>query len=153
FLGERTSFNRLFRRPIERDGDPARYRSLQQRIRPFLLRRTKEAIADELPPITVIARHAELAGGQRVLYATVHAAMERRVRDAVDRQGLARSHVVVLDALLKLRQVCCDPRLIESGREVRTSAKLDLLLELLLELHAEGRRVLLFSQFTSMLAL
>jgi SNF2 family DNA or RNA helicase len=73
----------------------------------------------------------------------------------VARKGLARSGIIILDALLKLRQVCCDPRLVslESARRVKGSAKLELLMTLLPELLEEGRRVLLFSQFTSMLAL
>jgi SNF2 family DNA or RNA helicase len=81
--------------------------------------------------------------------------MLKRVRDAINAQGLARSHIIVLDALLKLRQVCCDPRLVKL-REAQTtpeSSKLELLMEMLPELIAEGRRILLFSQFTSMLAL
>jgi len=77
------------------------------------------------------------------------------VRAAINAQGLARSHIIVLDALLKLRQVCCDPRLVKLGHAQQTaeSSKLELLLEMLPELIAEGRRILLFSQFTSMLAL
>jgi SNF2 family DNA or RNA helicase len=77
------------------------------------------------------------------------------VRVEVKRKGLAQSGIIILDALLKLRQVCCDPRLValESARRVKGSAKLELLLTLLPELLEEGRRILLFSQFTSMLAL
>jgi SNF2 family DNA or RNA helicase len=70
-------------------------------------------------------------------------------------KGFARSQIVILDALLKLRQVCCDPRLVkaDSAKAVKEHAKLDLLMEMLPELVEEGRRILLFSQFTSMLAL
>ena len=77
------------------------------------------------------------------------------MRAEIDRKGLAKSHIVVLDALLKLRQICCDPRLLKlpQARRVKDSAKLERLIEMLPELLAEGRRVLLFSQFTSMLAL
>jgi SNF2 family DNA or RNA helicase len=112
-------------------------------------------VARELPPKTEIEHAVELTGGQRDLYETVRASMERRVREALQQRGLARSHIVVLDALLKLRQVCCDPRLVAgpTARKVKESAKLERLAELLPELVAEGRRVLLFSQFTSMLAL
>jgi SNF2 family DNA or RNA helicase len=81
--------------------------------------------------------------------------MAEKVGTLLRQKGLARSHIEVLDALLKLRQACCDPRLVklESARKVRQSAKLELLLEMLEELLEEGRRILLFSQFTSMLAL
>jgi len=78
-----------------------------------------------------------------------------RVREEIAVRGLARSHIVVLDALLKLRQVCCDPRLLKlkHGAKAAGSAKLSRLMEMLPALLAEGRRVLVFSQFTSMLAL
>jgi len=97
----------------------------------------------------------ELAGEQRDLYETIRLAMHKRVRDEVGRRGLARSRIVVLDALLKLRQVCCDPRLLklQAAAGVRESAKLEALLEMLESLLEDGRRVLLFSQFTSMLDL
>lgn len=154
-LGDQRRFRRLFRRPIEREGDSGRQQALKQRIEPFLLRRSKQAIAAELPAKTEIQREAELTGEQRDLYETVRASMQEKVRAEIDRHGLERSQVVILDALLKLRQVCCDPRLLnmESARNIKRSAKLDLLLELLRELRDEGRQILLFSQFTSMLTL
>jgi SNF2 family DNA or RNA helicase len=92
---------------------------------------------------------------QRDFYDGIRLAMHRRVQEVIQRQGLARSQITVLDALLKLRQACCDPRLVEDSAEARAipSAKLDWLRTVLPELVAEGRRVLLFSQFTSMLRL
>jgi len=100
-------------------------------------------------------RSVELEGAQRDLYETVRAAMDAKVRDEIARMGFARSQIVILDALLKLRQVCCDPRLVKTSiaRKVPERAKLDLLMAMLPELVDEGRRVLVFSQFTSMLAL
>jgi SNF2 family DNA or RNA helicase len=97
----------------------------------------------------------ELQGAQRDLYESIRVAMHEKVREAIARQGLARSHILILDALLKLRQVCCDPRLVklDRARRVKESAKLALLLDLLPEMVEEGRRILLFSQFTSMLEL
>ena len=80
--------------------------------------------------------------------------MQKRVRDAVASMGVAQSKIVVLDALLKMRQVCCDPRLVNGLQgEPPASAKLQMLMELLPEMIEEGRRILLFSQFTSMLSL
>jgi SNF2 family DNA or RNA helicase len=81
--------------------------------------------------------------------------MEKSVREALNTKGLAKSHIAILDALLKLRQVCCDPQLLalEAAKKVKTSAKLEQLMVMLPEMLAEGRRILLFSQFTSMLAL
>ena len=155
FLGTSKQFTRHWRTPIEKQGDIARRSLLARRIRPFILRRKKEDVAQELPPKTIIVRSVELEGAQRDLYETVRAAMDAKVRDEIARMGFARSQIVILDALLKLRQVCCDPRLVKASaaRKVTERAKLDLLMAMLPELVDEGRRVLVFSQFTSMLAL
>jgi SNF2 family DNA or RNA helicase len=152
FLGEEKRFKSEFRKPIEQHGDSLRKELLARRVRPFMLRRTKDKVATELPPKTEIVLPIELSGAQRDLYETVRVAMDRKVRDAIDRKGLARSQIVILDALLKLRQACCDPRLLKGAGEAG-SAKLDALMELLETLLSEGRKVLVFSQFTSMLAL
>jgi SNF2 family DNA or RNA helicase len=154
-LGGRTAFGRVFRTPIEKRGDAERRSVLASRLRPFLLRRTKDAVAPDLPEKTEIVQRIELEGGQRDLYETIRLAMHAKVRAELSRRSLARSRIVVLDALLKLRQVCCDPRLVKlpAARNVRESRKLDALFEMLPELLEEGRRVLLFSQFTSMLDL
>lgn len=155
FLGSNKQFTRHWRTPIEKFGDTDRRDLLARRIRPFILRRKKEDVARELPPKTVIVRSVELAGSQRDLYETVRAAMDAKVRDEIAQRGFARSQIVILDALLKLRQVCCDPRLVAaaSARRVSERAKLDLLMEMLPELVDENRHILVFSQFTSMLAL
>ncbi|MBD5656984.1 MAG: DEAD/DEAH box helicase, partial [Candidatus Eremiobacteraeota bacterium] len=153
-LGDRRQFARLFRGPIEKKGDAVRASLLAERIRPFLLRRTKEAVATELPEKTEIVQRVELVGAQRDLYETIRVTMQRRVRDEIEQRGLARSQIVILDALLKLRQVCCDPRLLPVGlRKTAESVKFDFLFEMLPQLVEDGRRVLLFSQFTSMLDL
>ena len=155
FLGGGRQFARHWRTPIEKQNDNRRRDLLARRIRPFILRRKKEDVAQELPPKTIIVRNVELEGGQRDLYETVRAAMDAKVRDEIASKGFSRSQIVILDALLKLRQVCCDPRLVRasSARKVRERAKLDLLMAMLPELVDEGRRILVFSQFTSMLAL
>jgi SNF2 family DNA or RNA helicase len=152
-LGDEKLFNASFRKPIEQQGDALRQQLLGRRVKPFMLRRTKDKVASELPPKTEMVLPVDFGAAQRDLYETVRVAMDRKVREAIDRKGLARSQIVILDALLKLRQVCCDPRLLKSARGVTASAKLDALLELLDTLLSEGRRVLIFSQFTSMLAL
>ncbi|MGO4267972.1 MULTISPECIES: DEAD/DEAH box helicase [unclassified Stenotrophomonas] len=154
-LGSEKQFNQHWRHPIERGSDQRRAQLLAQRLRPFILRRRKDQVASELPPKTVITRTVAMEGAQRDLYETVRAAMEKQVRDAINGSGLARNHIVVLDALLKLRQVCCDPRLLPGETPARAagSAKLDLLREMLPSMVEEGRRILLFSQFTGMLAL
>jgi len=154
-LGDVKEFTRTWRTPIEKYGNRSRRDLLAKRVKPFILRRRKEDVARELPPKTFIIRTVELEGGQRDLYETVRIAMDQRVREEVATKGFARSHIIILDALLKLRQVCCDPRLLKltSAKKVKERAKLDLLMEMLPELVSEGRRILVFSQFTSMLEL
>ncbi len=156
-LGDEKTFNTQFRHPIERQDDPVRRTLLNRRIRPFLLRRTKDNVAKELPPKTEMVRRIELSGAQRDLYETVRLAMDKKVRDEIDRKGVARSQIVILEALLKLRQVCCDPRLVKSmpskKNTAAVSAKLTDLMQMVDDLLDEGRKILVFSQFTSMLAL
>jgi SNF2 family DNA or RNA helicase len=153
-LGERKAFNRNFRTPIEREQDPARSGVLGARIAPFVLRRLKQDVARELPPKTEIVRTVAFGIAQRDFYETIRAAMNERVRSAIAERGLARSSIVVLDALLKLRQACCDPRLVKAaGSSIGAGAKIGMLMSMVEELIEDGRRVLLFSQFTSMLAL
>ncbi|NKI36610.1 hypothetical protein HFP89_15670 [Wenzhouxiangella sp. XN79A] len=155
FLGDQKSFSRSYRTPIEKHKDSARLELLQRRIAPFLLRRTKDRVAAELPPKTELLRMTEFDPRQARLYESVRLTMEKKVRKAIAAKGLSRSHILVLDALLKLRQVCCDPRLLPKGTPGgdAPSAKFELLFDLLPELLEEGRRILLFSQFTTMLGL
>jgi superfamily II DNA or RNA helicase len=154
-LGERKAFRQTFRTPIEHRGDSQRREQLSRRVRPFLLRRRKADVAADLPARTEITDSVVLSGAQRDLYETVRASMDARVREAIRNHGVNRSQITVLEALLKLRQVCCDPRLLdaERARGAGQSAKLERLRSLLADLRAEGRRVLVFSQFTSMLDL
>ncbi len=154
FLGSSRHFRARYRLPVEKHGDEAARERLARRVRPFLLRRTKQAVAADLPPKTEIVEQVEMESGQRALYEAIRLAMHARVRDAIAERGLARSGIIILDALLKLRQVCCDPRLVKlKAAKKAGSAKLDRLMELLPDLIDEGRRVLVFSQFTSMLDL
>jgi superfamily II DNA or RNA helicase len=154
-LGDRRGFTKRFRTPIEKNNDATCRAQLIQRIQPFILRRTKSEVATELPPKHTILRRITLAPDQRELYETIRGTLYETVREQVAERTLAQSRIIVLDALLKLRQACCDPRLVKlrSAAGVETSAKLEDLLEMLGELIPEGRRILLFSQFTSMLDL
>src|SRR5690606_30566855 len=154
-LGSEKAFARAYRTPIEKHGDAERQQRLNKRVGPLLLRRRKEDVLTELPPKTEIVHPLELSGSQRQLYESLRLSQHERVRESIAARGLAQSGIVVLDALLKLRQACCDPRLVklDSARKVEESAKLDALLELLDGLLDEGRKVLVFSQFTAMLEL
>ncbi|WP_298263972.1 DEAD/DEAH box helicase [Acidocella sp.] len=154
-LGDRRGFTKRFRTPIEKNGDPECRAQLVARIAPFILRRTKSEVATELPPKHTILRRITLAPDQRELYETIRGTLYETVREQMAERTLAQSRVIVLDALLKLRQACCDPRLVKLGnaRGTESSAKLDDLMEMISELIPEGRRILVFSQFTSMLDL
>lgn len=159
FLGDQRHFKRHWRDPIEVNGETLRARLLAERVRPFILRRRKAEVAPELPPRTEVIRRVSLQGAQRDLYESVRVAADKQVRRALERSGLAGGLVSVLDALLKLRQVCCDPALVKGLNHAGAispdmpRAKIELLREMLPELVEEGRRVLVFSQFTEMLTL
>jgi len=154
-LGDEPAFRHFYRIPIEVQRDDARLASLRAHVAPYVLRRMKRDVAPELPAKTEIVRAVELRGKQRELYESIRVAAHSDVRAAIRKRGLSASTLTILDALMRLRQLCCDPRLVrsEAARFVRESAKYELCFELLGQLLREGHRVLLFSQFTSMLAL
>ncbi len=122
-------------------------------LRPFILRRTKEQVAADLPPKTEQTLYCELEGPQRRLYNELRDHYRNALLGAIERDGLSRSKIQVLEALLRLRQAACHPGLIDSARTSESSAKLDMLLPQLDEVLDEGHKVLVFSQFTSMLAI
>lgn len=155
FLGSEESFNRCFRAPIEKNRDEGLRKRLAERVAPLMLRRTKSLVAHDLPPKTEIVRSIELHPKQVELYEAVRAAVSREVHEEISRLGVERSKLLVLDALLKLRQVCNHPQLLKmpSAQKVKTSAKMDLFMEWIPSMVKEGRRILVFSQFTGMLAL
>lgn len=153
FLGSLKEFKTLYQNPIEKEHSIDAQKRLNERIKPFMLRRTKDKVATELPLKTEIIRTVSFESDQAQLYETIRVSMEKSVRESIKIMGLAKSHISILAALLKLRQVCCDPKLlkIEEAQKVKESAKLEMLIDLVEELREEGRRILIFSQFTSML--
>lgn len=155
FLGSADTFTTKYRTPIEKHGDIIRADALRKRLRPFLLRRKKLDVAQDLPPKTEMIQYVGLSGAQRDLYETIRVALDQSVREEISKIGLKRSQIMLLDALLKLRQICCDPRLLklDEAKKVKDSAKLEWLLETVPEMVEEGRRILIFSQFVSMLDL
>jgi superfamily II DNA or RNA helicase len=154
-LGDQLSFQRFWRQPIEQRRDSDRLGALRGVVAPYVLRRLKRDVATELPAKTELAVPVELGGKQRELYEAIRVAAHADVRKAIRAKGFAGSSIAILDALTKLRQVCCDPRLVamDAARPVGESAKLDALLQMLGDQLAHGHRALVFSQFTSMLAL
>ncbi len=154
-LGSDKQFKRLFRNPVEKHGDEEKRLLLARRVAPFMLRRTKSEVVTELPEKSEIIRSVRLGKKQATLYESIRLTMEKKVRESIATKGLARSHITILDALLKLRQTCCDPALLSlrHAQSVKESAKMALLMEMVPEMLEEGRRILLFSQFTKMLAI
>lgn len=152
-LGTEKKFRSVFRTPIEKQANQERHQLLAQRVKPFMLRRTKQAVVEELPNKQVSIVKIPLSKEQRDLYETVRLRVNKKVRQAISTQGIGRSHILVLEALLKLRQVCCDPRLVKGVEMTQASSKLERLMEMIIEMIEEGRKILLFSQFTSMLSL
>ncbi len=162
FLGSQDVFNKNYRHPIEKKGDNTQRQRLINRIKPFILRRLKTDVATELPPKTTIEVNIDMTDEQSKLYEAVRATMQENIKKIIAEQGFKRSQIQILEALLKLRQVCCHPSLLNlddvrlkgnTSKKAVNSAKLDYLLETVADMVTEGRKILIFSQFTSMLAL
>ena len=128
-------------------------RLLAQALRPFILRRTKQQVARELPEKTEQTIYCELEGPQRKQYDELRQHYRDTLLARVRSQGLAKSRMHVLEALLRLRQAACHPGLLDIKRSAEPSAKLDVLMDNLEELRQEGHKALVFSQFTSLLAI
>ena len=147
-LGGRADFDERYARPIAA-GDAAAAEQLRARIRPFVLRRKKAEVAPELPPRTELVLHAALSDEERALYDAVAASVRADVLEQLQRPG---GMMAALEALLRLRQACCHPRLLP-GQTLERSAKLELLVDRLETCAAEGHKALVFSQWTSLLDL
>jgi hypothetical protein len=136
-----------------RDPAPETRGMLARALRPFLLRRTKEQVAPELPAKIEQTLYCELPPRQRRLYDELRDHYRAALGARIGEQGLGRVKILVLEALLRLRQAACHPGLLDRDRAAEPSAKLDLLLPQLREVLAEGHKALVFSQFTSFLAI
>jgi hypothetical protein len=153
YLGAAEDFRQRYEIPIMRDRNAEAQARLARRLRPFVLRRLKREVAADLPEKIEQVSFCELNPEQRAVYQQVLEAGRREVLDAVNAQGVAGSRMVVLTALLRLRQICCDLRLLKTPGAAAVSGKVELFGELLEEVLDGGHRALVFSQFTSMLAL
>jgi SNF2 family DNA or RNA helicase len=147
-LGTRRDFDERVGRPVAAGDEPAVAR-LRERTRPFLLRRLKRDVAPELPPRTDIVLHAVLDEEERHTYEAIRAATRR---DVVERLAAGSGVLQALEALLRLRQAACHRALVP-GQRAASSSKLELLLEMLDEVVAEGHKALVFSQWTKLLDL
>lgn len=150
-LGSLESFKERFVRPIETGSLPAR-KALRGRVRPYVMRRLKKQVATELPPLTEAVLRCEMGTEQRKLYDTVRMAARDDVQQALADKGSRGASFQVLEALLRMRQACCDPALLpgDLGDGV-ASAKLDRLEDLLVEVVLEEHKALVFSQWTGLL--
>jgi len=155
YLGSARDFRERYELPLSKGGDPALQERLARRVRPFILRRLKSEVAPDLPEKLQQVAHCELTDQQRALYQQILEAGRKEVLESVDKHGFGKSRMVIFNALLRLRQICCDPRLLQlEGIDQRqASGKVDLFNELLEEIIDGGHRVLVFSQFTTMLGL
>jgi len=126
---------------------------LSQALRPFILRRTKQQVVGELPEKTEQTLYCELDTEQRKLYNELRDHYRNNLLNRIATEGMAKSRIFILEALLRLRQAACHPGLIDSKRADQSSAKLEALLPQLAEVMAEGHKALVFSQFTSLLAI
>jgi superfamily II DNA or RNA helicase len=138
---------------VARNPDEETRQLLAQALRPFILRRTKSQVAKDLPAKQEQTILCELEPKQRKLYDELRDHYRNTLLDRIAREGIAKSKMHVLEALLRLRQAACHPGLIDKKRTNEASAKLDLLIPQLIELFEEGHKVLVFSQFTSFLAI
>lgn len=133
-------------------GEEARA-ALSQALRPLILRRTKEQVARELPDKTEQTIFCEMKPAQQKLYNELREYYRASLLNRIDKDGLAKSKMHVLEALLRLRQAACHPGLVDKTRGSEPSAKVDLLLDRLEEIAGEGHKALVFSQFTSLLSI
>ena len=155
FLGTYRDFNDQFERPIEAGIGESGHK-LRKIVHPFIMRRLKSQVEKELPPRTDIISQCEMDDEQRALYLDVLDECRQKVFGEIASRGFGRSQISVLAALLRLRQVCCDPRLLkdrEEGVAAPPSAKLTSLLAMITEIADSGHKILIFSQFVEMLKL
>ncbi|MCA9459699.1 MAG: DEAD/DEAH box helicase, partial [Nanoarchaeota archaeon] len=152
YLGNKMEFSREFVSKIERNNMIA-LELLQAKIRPFILRRLKRDVLKELPPKVEQVVYNEMTNKQIAVYQEVLNRVKADVNDLIEKQGFNKSRIQVLSALLKLRQVCNHPSLIDDSfiGEENISGKYNQFMELLEEVTDSGKKVLVFSQFTSML--
>ncbi|MGE4556123.1 MAG: SNF2-related protein [Desulfovibrionaceae bacterium] len=154
FLGSQHTFQRGIVKPIK-DGDDETLELLRNRVKPFILRRTKKEVAKDLPPKIETVHYCDLIDEQRELYNALASKLKEQVLKTVEEKGMAKSQMSILDALLKLRQICCHPRLLKldmPGVETNLpSGKFDAFKDLVTDIVEGGHKVLVFSQFVQML--
>ena len=151
-LGGSTNFAKLTnQKKNNQEEREATLEALAKAIQPFMLRRTKEQVLTDLPPKTEQTLYCDMLPSQKKAYNELKEYYRVKLAKKVETDGIGRSKIQVLEALLRLRQVACDPRLVD--KNAKPGAKLELLGQQITEIASEGHKVLVFSQFTSFLAL
>ena len=148
-FGSLEAFRERFSRPIE-NGDVSARKTLRGRVRPYVLRRLKQQVASELPKLTDIVMRCEMSDAQRRVYEAVRLTARHDVAKALG-ENQRGATFQILEALLRMRQACCDPTLLPGNVDDAPSCKLDRLDELLVEIVCGDHKALIFSQWTSLL--
>jgi non-specific serine/threonine protein kinase len=149
-FGSLRSFIQNFIKPIERELNDQVAGTLRKMVFPFILRRTKSQVVKELPPKNEIVVYTEMVPAQQAVYDIAKQIYYGRITEVIDRCGVEGSRIQLLEGLLRLRQICCHPKLYDSAY-TDDSGKFILVEEMLLDAASEGHRVLLFSQFVKVL--
>jgi SNF2-related domain/Helicase conserved C-terminal domain len=155
-LGRASVFGSIVRQldtPGHNEEREASRELLARAVRPYILRRTKAQVAPELPERLEQTLVVDLSPKERALYNELRDHYRNSLLGRIDAQGLARSKMHVLEALLRLRQAACHPGLVDPARREESSSKIDMLLTRVAEATAEDHKVLVFSQFTSLLSI
>ena len=132
---------------------PERFEVLKKIIYPFILRRTKEEVEKQLPPLTEIVQLVEMTDAQREMYRNVVEAYRRQIFSSIEEMGLNKTRMKIIEALTYLRQITCHPAILKEDMDLWSSGKLILLEDMLEEILGRGHKVLIFSQFVRFLAL
>jgi non-specific serine/threonine protein kinase len=151
-LNNKEYFKKHFKNPIEKNTEPGTAEKLQSIISPFILRRTKESVADDLPPKEEHIMYIDMFEKQRTLYTQTKNYYRSLLLQKIDSEGIDKNRMKILEGLLRLRQICCHPQLLPE-KTINESGKFEIVIAKTIEAVEENHKVLIFSQFTSMLQL
>ncbi len=152
-LGNYAFFKREYITPIEKKNDPEKQEKLQMLIRPFVLRRTKDQVAKDLPPLTEQIRYCQMDTGQKSMYETEKSAIRNSILENIEKDGVEKSSFVVLQGLTKLRQLANHPSMLQYEEDTASSGKFDEIFRSLKSVVSENHKVLIFSSFVKHLEL
>ncbi|HSH20247.1 MAG TPA: DEAD/DEAH box helicase, partial [Draconibacterium sp.] len=151
-LGSQAFFQKAFIGPIEKLADSRQQEQLQLIIRPFILRRKKNEVAKDLPPLTEQVIYCEMTGKQEKMYEEEKSVIRNAIMESIDKEGVQKSTIIVLQGLTKLRQLANHPSLLDKD-SLENSGKFEQIMAMLENLIAEKHKVLIFSSFVSHLEL